>query len=336
MRQDPVRASLGGGRPFGHKPLPPRPVNDAVRRKPRSSEVLVGGCLALGLFAAGSVALAISFGLSPFHAVAPTESTDYTAAVQAMPVAKIARVDAPAKDMPDFSIVDRMTSGDRLRGSSSSSGTAEPLPAAASLVPESKSETTSAVTKAHASETTSVERRASSETTTLTVASLAPAASTAVSVDASTATETAPLEREAITSAPALSPKTLIEPAPAPSVAALPTPSPAPTEPLRKAEPRPSVSPDELAHLRTRAEKAIEQGDIGSARLFLERGMRAEDVVATLLLAQTYDPTMLQRWRIRGLRPDSVRAQALYERARELGSRDAEAFLVGLKRATGG
>ena len=47
------------------------------------------------------------------------------------------------------------------------------------------------------------------------------------------------------------------------------------------------------------------------------------DAHAALLLAGTYDPARLEKWRVHGFSADSAMARFWYEKAEELGSREA-------------
>ena len=67
----------------------------------------------------------------------------------------------------------------------------------------------------------------------------------------------------------------------------------------------------------------LETRDIVGARLLLERAVRDEDPRAMFMLAETYDPNQMERWAVRGLKPDPLRAAALYRRAAELGHAEA-------------
>lgn len=78
--------------------------------------------------------------------------------------------------------------------------------------------------------------------------------------------------------------------------------------------PAPPVAADSLVE---RARGLIKRGDISGARLFLERARARNEPEATYLLAQTWDPEVLQRWNVLGLRPDPERARALYAEAAE-------------------
>ena len=64
-----------------------------------------------------------------------------------------------------------------------------------------------------------------------------------------------------------------------------------------------------------RARGLIRLGDISGARLLLERAQARNARNATFLLAQTWDPAMLRRWNVRGLRADPDLARSLYARA---------------------
>ena len=76
------------------------------------------------------------------------------------------------------------------------------------------------------------------------------------------------------------------------------------------AQPTPQVDP-----LVERARGLIRRGDISGARLLLERAQARNAADATFLLAQTWDPAMLRRWNVRGLRADPDLARSLYAKA---------------------
>ena len=107
-------------------------------------------------------------------------------------------------------------------------------------------------------------------------------------------------------------------------------PSPGPT-----AAPSPSpgiaIPPAEVAGLLKRARELIELGDIGAARLLLERAAGANDGTALFALAETYDPAMLTRWRVQGVRPNVDRARFRYQRALDQGVGEARERLAGLR-----
>ena len=66
------------------------------------------------------------------------------------------------------------------------------------------------------------------------------------------------------------------------------------------------------------------------ARQFLLRAAQAGLARGALLLAATYDPRELARWRVQGVQPNLDEARKWYERARELGAPEAEERLARL------
>jgi hypothetical protein len=84
------------------------------------------------------------------------------------------------------------------------------------------------------------------------------------------------------------------------------------------------IDPDEVAALLKRAKGMIDVGDIGAARLLLERAAGANEPKAALLLAQTYDPAVLGTLDMRSITPDPAMARSWYQKAAELGSADAQ------------
>ena len=95
-------------------------------------------------------------------------------------------------------------------------------------------------------------------------------------------------------------------------------PSPqATTVPLRR------LDRDEIADLRKRGEEFMAAGNLGLARLALQRAAEGGDPQAAFALATTYDPILLDAGRVIGVVPDSAAARAWYEKAKKLGSTDA-------------
>lgn len=104
---------------------------------------------------------------------------------------------------------------------------------------------------------------------------------------------------------------------------------------LAEIHPPPAAAPpprhldaDELAALLKRARSLIAIGDIAAARLLLERAADAQEASAALLLARTYDPAVLGTPDARSITPDPAAARAWYQRAAQLGSKDAELRLA--------
>jgi hypothetical protein len=110
--------------------------------------------------------------------------------------------------------------------------------------------------------------------------------------------------------------------------AAAPTP---PSAPRPAAPDAPTVAgtlgPKEIATLIRRGEQLLGTGDLSSARLLLRRAAEARDARAAFALAGTYDPLVLSKLPVRGFAPDASAARDWYQRAVELGSREAAARL---------
>jgi hypothetical protein len=123
-----------------------------------------------------------------------------------------------------------------------------------------------------------------------------------------------------------------IAPEPPPQRQAAPLFTPAPA----KAPPPPA--PDLPTEERARAERMLaqgmrhlEQGNISAARMFFQRAAEAGLATAAVRMGATYDPAELTRVdALSGVAPDRGEARKWYERARDLGSRDAEARLLRL------
>jgi hypothetical protein len=86
------------------------------------------------------------------------------------------------------------------------------------------------------------------------------------------------------------------------------------------------------AALLARATALLGQGDIGAARIVLERAVEMGSVQASFTLAETYDPLILAKWGTLGTRGDAVRAQDLYAKADAAGIKEAKARLEALRR----
>ena len=112
----------------------------------------------------------------------------------------------------------------------------------------------------------------------------------------------------------------------APAVANLPAPAAA-------AAPQadlPALSQADMRRLADKAAQAIRDGDIYGARLILERAMAAGDVTAIFALAETYDPKVLARTNVKGVKGDPARARELYSAALDKGMSEARARLDAL------
>ena len=112
----------------------------------------------------------------------------------------------------------------------------------------------------------------------------------------------------------------------APPPAAAPQASPPAPAQVRNGPPR-----AEVAGLLNRAHDLVGHGDIGGARLLLERAASGDDEHALFALAETFDPAMLARWGVRGVKANPQRARELYQRAADRGVRAAQERIAALR-----
>ena len=108
-----------------------------------------------------------------------------------------------------------------------------------------------------------------------------------------------------------------------PQALAAPTLTPATPGPPDPPSGTRTLTSAELAALLRRGNELISLGDLVGARLVFERAAQAGDSRAALKLASTYDPLVLQQLGERGLAPDIAMARFWYEKAKELGSKEA-------------
>jgi hypothetical protein len=80
----------------------------------------------------------------------------------------------------------------------------------------------------------------------------------------------------------------------------------------------------ELARLTAQASALLAQGNIGAARVVLERAAETGSAQAIFALAETYDPNILATWGAHGTRGDAAKARNLYARAYDGGIRAAQ------------
>ena len=90
-------------------------------------------------------------------------------------------------------------------------------------------------------------------------------------------------------------------------------------------------TPTEVAAYIVLAQAKIRQGDIASARRLLERASSGDEAEAWLVLAETYDPQMLARWGVLGIKPDPEKAKNLYQEAQRRGARGAREHLLSFR-----
>ncbi|PAY10214.1 hypothetical protein CK489_06655 [Bradyrhizobium sp. UFLA03-84] len=106
----------------------------------------------------------------------------------------------------------------------------------------------------------------------------------------------------------------------------------------RAAAPRPAgnveaASDDgaQEARLMARARLLLERGDIGGARIVLERVAETGSAQASFALAETYDPLTLSNWGTYATRGDAAKARDLYAKAAAGGIKEAKARFEALR-----
>ncbi|WP_051380614.1 hypothetical protein [Bradyrhizobium sp. WSM1743] len=80
-----------------------------------------------------------------------------------------------------------------------------------------------------------------------------------------------------------------------------------------------------------RARMLLDQGDIGAARIVLERAAERGSAQAVFALAETYDPHVLPKWSTVGTLGDVTKARELYARAEAVGNTQAKQRLEALR-----
>jgi hypothetical protein len=91
-------------------------------------------------------------------------------------------------------------------------------------------------------------------------------------------------------------------------------------------------NPEAAARLVARAGVLLGQGDIGAARIVLERAADMGSAQASFALAETYDPLILAKWGTYGTRGDAIKARDLYAKADAGGIKEAKARFEALRR----
>jgi hypothetical protein len=113
--------------------------------------------------------------------------------------------------------------------------------------------------------------------------------------------------------------------------------APASEPPITTSRAAPTPGPGLSGEARDRTTKMLQKanelmstGDISAARLFYQRAADAGLAEAALAMALTWDPNELGRWKVLGLKADAKEAQRWYERAKALGSGEADQKLKRL------
>ena len=87
----------------------------------------------------------------------------------------------------------------------------------------------------------------------------------------------------------------------------------------------------EAARLMARASLLRDQGNIGAARIVLERAAETGNASVLFALAETYDPLSLSAWGTFGTQGDAAKAQELYAKALAGGVHEARNRLNALR-----
>jgi TPR repeat protein len=87
------------------------------------------------------------------------------------------------------------------------------------------------------------------------------------------------------------------------------------------------LDPEEIKLLMKQGQQLIAAGDVVTARTVFQRAADAGDADAAIALGATYDPNVLAKLGVIGVRADVEKARNWYQRAEILGSPDARGRL---------
>ena len=87
----------------------------------------------------------------------------------------------------------------------------------------------------------------------------------------------------------------------------------------------------EAAKLIERANGLLGQGNIGAARIVLERAAESGNARASFMLAETYDPVILSAWGTYGTRGEAAKAREHYAKAHAGGIQEAKGRLDAMR-----
>jgi len=92
-----------------------------------------------------------------------------------------------------------------------------------------------------------------------------------------------------------------------------------------------SLGNEEAAKLLALASALLSQGNIGAARIVLERASESGNAKASFMLAETYDPAILSAWGTYGTRGEAAKAREHYAKAHAGGIQEAKDRLDALR-----
>jgi TPR repeat protein len=102
-----------------------------------------------------------------------------------------------------------------------------------------------------------------------------------------------------------------------------------PASEAKPASPAQEIKPDD--RLTARADELFRKGDVSGARLLLEHSLKSGNARAAFLLAETFDPHVLAKLGVMGIRGDAAKAREFYAQAQALGMTQASARIEALK-----
>jgi hypothetical protein len=85
-----------------------------------------------------------------------------------------------------------------------------------------------------------------------------------------------------------------------------------------------ALDADEIKLLMEQGEQFANLGDLATARILFQRAAESGDATAATALAATYDPTVLAKLNVVGIRADLEKARFWYQKGVSLGSSDAK------------
>lgn len=83
------------------------------------------------------------------------------------------------------------------------------------------------------------------------------------------------------------------------------------------------LDPEEIALLVKQGEQFVASGDLAGARTVLQRAAEAGEAIAAVALGATYDPAVLKKLGVIGMKSDLEKARSWYQKAESLGSVEA-------------
>ncbi|WP_245315638.1 hypothetical protein [Bradyrhizobium neotropicale] len=119
-------------------------------------------------------------------------------------------------------------------------------------------------------------------------------------------------------------PAVTVAPQPSAAVTAVPPARSVVASPPPQTDAVRNLDPKEISGLVKRGQDLLTSGDVSAARLLLLRAAEGGDARAALLVARTYDPTVLKQLGASGPLADLAQARNWYQKAKEWGDPEAQ------------